>query len=85
MRIWSALLLSLFWKRTTKAGVAARFVSGTSVTIAWNQVSFLKNIIYELVPAFFVSALLPVIISFLTTPPKNAEKELKSIAARHQR
>jgi Na+/proline symporter len=65
--------------------VAARFVSGTSVTIAWNQVSFLKNIIYELVPAFFVSALLTVIISFLTTPPKNAEKELKSIAARHRR
>jgi len=65
--------------------VVAGFVSGTSVTTAWNQVSFLKNIIYKLVPAFFVSALLTVIISFLTTPPKNAEKELKSIAARYRR
>ena len=79
------LLLSLFWKRTTKAGVAAGFVSGTAVTIVWNQVSFLKSIIYELVPAFFVSALLTVIISLLTPPPKNAEKELKSIAARYPR
>ncbi len=65
--------------------MAVGFLSGTSVTIAWNQVSFLKNIIYELLPAFFVSALLTVIISFLTTPPKNAEKELKSIAARYLR
>ena len=65
--------------------MAAGFVSGTAVTIVWNQVSFLKNIIYELVPAFFVSALLKVIINLLTTPPKNAEKELKSIAARYRR
>ena len=65
--------------------MAAGPVSGTSVTVVWNQVSFLKNIIYELVPTFFVSALLTVIISFLTTPPKNAEKELKSIAARYRR
>ena len=85
MKVWPALLLSFFWKRTTKAGVAAGFVSGTAVTIAWNQVSFLKNIICELVPAFFVSALLIVIIIFLTTPPKNAEKELKSVAARYRK
>ena len=65
--------------------MAAGFVSGTAVTIAWNQVSFLKNIIYELVPAFFVSALLTVIINFLITPPTNAEKELKSIAARYRK
>ncbi len=77
------LLLSLFWKRTTTAGVAAGFVSGTAVTIIWNQVSSLKNIIYEL--AFVVSALLTVIISLLTSPPESAEKELKSIAARYRR
>lgn len=46
------LLLSLFWKRATKAGVIAGLISKTAVTIIWNQVSFLKNIIYELVPAF---------------------------------
>jgi len=66
-------------------GLAAGFVSGTAVTIIWNQVFSLKGIIYELVPAFFVSALLTVIISFLTAPPENAEKELKSIAARYLR
>jgi len=65
--------------------LAAGFFSGTAVTIIWNQASFLKSIIYELVPAFFVSALLIAIISPLTSPPENAEKELKSIAASYPR
>ena len=79
------LLLALFWKRTTKAGVIAGFLSGTTVTIVWNQVAFLKNMIYELVPAFLVSTLLTVTLSFLTRPPENAEEELKSIAAKYRR
>jgi len=78
------LLLALFWKRTTKAGVIAGFISGTSVTIVWNQVTFLKDIIYHLVPAFFISTLLTVIISILSFPPEEAEKELSSIAAKYR-
>ena len=66
-------------------GVTAGFISGTAVTIAWNQVPFLKSIIYELVPAFFVSSLLTVIISILTAPPEEAGEELKSIAAKYRR
>jgi Na+/proline symporter len=79
------LLLALFWKKTTKAGVIAGFLSGTTVTIVWNQVAFLKNMIYELVPAFLVSTLLTVTLSFLTRPPENAEEELKSIATKYRR
>jgi Na+/proline symporter len=41
--------------------------------------------IYELVPAFLVSTLLTVTLSFLTSPPENAEEELKSIAAKYRR
>lgn len=78
------LLLSLFWKRTTKEGVLAGFLSGTIVTIVWNQVSLLKNMIYELVPAFFISLLLTILVSLLTHPPFEAEKELKTIAARYR-
>ena len=77
------LLLSLFWKRATKAGVAAGFVSGTAVTIIWNQVEALKSLIYELVPAFFVSAMLTILISLLTSPPKEAEEELRKIKPRY--
>lgn len=79
-----ALLLALFWKRTTKAGVAAGLISGTTVTIIWNQVPCLNNIIYELVPAFFVSFFLTIIISLLTRPPEEAEQELSQIAAKYR-
>ncbi|MDH4218713.1 MAG: sodium/proline symporter [Candidatus Aminicenantes bacterium] len=78
------LLLSLFWKRTTKAGVIVGLVSGTAVTIVWNQVAFLKGFIYELVPAFFVSFLLTFFVSLLTSAPIEAEAELKSIAAKYR-
>jgi len=78
------LLLALFWKRATKAGIAAGLISGTAVTIVWNQVAYLKNIIYELVPAFFVSAFLTIIISLLTKPPEGAKQELSQIAAKYR-
>jgi sodium/proline symporter len=77
------LLLSLFWKRVTKAGAAAGFVSGTAVTIIWNQVGALKSLIYELVPAFLVSAVLTILISFFTSPPREAEEELIKIKPRY--
>jgi len=73
------LLLSLFWRRVTKAGVVAGFISGTTVTIIWNQISYLKGLIYELVPAFLFSAFLTILISLLTSPPQGAEEELRRI------
>ncbi len=79
------LLLALFWKKTTKAGVAAGFISGTTVTIIWNQVGVLKDFIYELVPAFLVSLILTIIISFFTTPPGEAGKELEQIAPKYKK
>ncbi len=78
------ILLSLFWKKTTKIGVIAGLVSGTAVTIIWNQISFLKDFIYELVPAFFISFLMTFFVSLLTLPPKDAEAELRSIAAKYR-
>lgn len=77
------LLLSLFWKRVTKAGAAAGFISGTAVTIIWNQIGALKSLIYELVPAFLVSAVLTILVSFFTSPPKEAEEELLKIKPRY--
>jgi len=76
---------ALFWKRTTKAGIATGLISGTAVTIVWNQVAYLKNIIYELVPAFFVSVFLTIIIGLLTRPPEEAEQELRKIGAKYRK
>jgi SSS family transporter len=79
------ILLSLFWKKTTKPGIIAGLISGTTVVIVWNQIPQLKNMIYELVPAFIVSTLLTIIISLMTEPPREAEEELRAISAKYRR
>jgi SSS family solute:Na+ symporter len=78
------LLLSLFWKRTTKAGVIAGFVSGTTITIVWNQIAALNDRLYHLVPAFFVSLFLTIVVSLITQAPEQAEEELASIRAKYR-
>ncbi len=79
------LLLSLFWKRTTKAGVIAGFISGTAVTIIWNQVTVLNDSLYHLVPAFLISLSLTIVVSLLTYAPAQARAELESIKAKYKR
>ncbi|MCJ7581312.1 MAG: sodium/proline symporter [Candidatus Aminicenantes bacterium] len=79
------LLLALFWKKTTKTGVAVGFISGTTVTIIWNQVAALKAFVYELVPAFLISLILTIFISLITTPPSEAGEELRQIAPKYKK
>jgi Na+/proline symporter len=79
------LLLSLFWKRTSKAGVIAGFVSGTTITILWNLIETLDNYMYHLVPAFVLSLFITVIVSLVTSAPVQAEEELESIRAKYKR
>jgi solute:Na+ symporter, SSS family len=67
-----ALILSLFWKRATKAGIVSGMIAGTLITIFWRL--WLKETtgIYELIPGFIIAFLLIVFISLLTkeTPGK---------------
>ncbi len=62
----SALIFTLYWQRTTKFGVIAGMISGTLVTIFWKL--FLKEPtgIYELIPAFFISAVMVICVSLIT-------------------
>ncbi len=48
-----ALILSLYWKRTTRAGVVAGMLTGTIVTIIWRLWLKQPTGLYELIPAFF--------------------------------
>jgi SSS family solute:Na+ symporter len=61
-----ALLFSLYWPKTTRAGVIAGFLTGTIVLITWNRTPVLKQAMYELVPAFILSALAVWLVSILT-------------------
>jgi SSS family solute:Na+ symporter len=48
-----ALILSLYWKRTTKAGIVTGMLTGTLITIIWKLWLKEPTGIYELIPAFF--------------------------------
>ncbi len=80
-----SLLLSLFWARTTKWGVLAGIISGTLITIIWKETSYLNEMIYELIPAFTLSAIIVVIVSLLTRAPEGVREELEMMKPRYRR
>jgi len=71
-----SLILALYWKRLSAAGVVAGMVTGFGVTVVWNL--YLREAvkaaggpdIYELVPAFFLS--LAATVAFSLAFPRRA-------------
>ena len=66
------MLFSLFWKRTTKWGALAGMISGGVMVFVWKYlIAPMGGVlaIYELLPAFLVSAAFIVIVSLLTPAP----------------
>ena len=66
------MLFSLFWKRTNLRGALAGMVAGGVMVFVWKYV--IRPLggawnIYELLPAFLVSALAIVVVSLMTAPP----------------
>lgn len=63
-----ALLMSLFWRHTTKYGVLAGIIVGGVTVLVWKQYAFLG--LYEIVPGFVFSALAIWIVSWLDRAPE---------------
>ncbi|MDR1128929.1 MAG: sodium/proline symporter PutP [Treponema sp.] len=66
------VLFSLFWKRTTLPAAVAGMLSGGIMVIVWKNVIAKAGgvfAIYELLPAFIISALVIWIVSLLTASP----------------
>jgi sodium/proline symporter len=66
------ILFSLFWKRTTFPAAVAGMLTGGAVVMLWkNVISKLGGVfaIYELLPAFIISALVILVVSLLTKKP----------------
>ncbi len=79
------LILSLFWARATKWGILAGMISGTVVTIVWNQTGFLSEMMYELIPAFLLSTIAVIFVSFLTDAPEGVREELALMKPHYKR
>ena len=62
-----ALLMSLFWKRTTRIGVIAGIIVGGVTIIAWKN--FAPFELYEIVPGFILSLLAIYLVSKLDKEP----------------
>lgn len=70
-----AIMLSLFWRRFNFAGAVAGIVTGAAVDILW--LIFLPDLgIYEIIPGFFASLVVAVIVTLLTKAPS---KEITDI------
>jgi len=68
------IILSLWWKKTTKTGAIAGMLSGMVTVFIWDKsgiTSFLADelVIPGMLPAFFVSLLLIIVVSLFTIPP----------------
>jgi Na+/proline symporter len=61
-----ALILSLYWRRTTRAGIAAGMITGAVVVIVWKQFLAGPTGLYELIVAFPAALLTIVVVSLLT-------------------
>ena len=74
--ITPALVAALFWKRVTKVGAIASMLSGTLMTLLWNEAAFVKDIVPDgfhdstdaVLPAITVSVIFLVVFSLLTKP-----------------
>lgn len=62
-------ILALYWKRTTRAGVAAGMITA-GVVMIWRLVPALKAMLYELVPGFIAGLRATVAASLITRPPE---------------
>ncbi|MEJ1472217.1 MAG: hypothetical protein RPU59_14300 [Candidatus Sedimenticola sp. (ex Thyasira tokunagai)] len=63
------LLLSLYWKRMTKAGALAGIVSGGLTVIIWKQLEGGVFDLYEIVPGCLVSVIAIVLFSLFSKEP----------------
>lgn len=72
-------ILALYWKGTTRAGIFAGLITGTTVTIAWYYIPFLKDSLYELIPGFFAALFATWLVSLFTTPAPKVEQAFEDM------
>ena len=72
------IILSLWWKKTTKWGAIAGMISGTATVIIWDKFGVANMlsrslstelVIPGMIPAFFISLILVITVSLFTDPP----------------
>lgn len=73
------LILALYWRGTTRAGVLAGVLTGAVTTIVWYLTPALKDRVYELIPAFVLAGLVTWLVSRVTTPPAGVDEMFRTL------
>ena len=60
------VILSLYWKRVTKAGALAGMITGAVIVGVWGNISVLSDTLYEIVPAFVLNLIITMVVSNMT-------------------
>lgn len=74
------VLCALFWRRTTLAGAIAGMVCGFAASVGWVlhfKARFLD--LYEMIPGIGVGIIATVVVSLLTRPPADADREFDAV------
>jgi len=70
------ILLSLYWRKLTNYGALSGMIAGAVTAFVWGKIKFLSELLYEIVPGFFVCLIVAVIVSIVTYKPnKDIEDE----------
>ncbi len=67
-------ILALFWKRTSRTGVIAGLLAGTVSVFIWKNIPALNNLIYELIPSFFIALAVTLLFSVIS-PVRRAKRK----------
>ncbi len=78
-------ILALYWRGVTKAGVISGIITGALTVIIWNRVAFLKDMMYELVPAFALAFLVTWLVSLFTQKAENNDEIFNQIINPNQK
>jgi sodium/proline symporter len=76
------MILAVYWRRTTRAGVLAGVAVGAFTTIGWYLTPVLREMMYELIPAFLLAGVVTVVVSWLTRPPERVEEDFRIMRTR---
>ena len=75
-----AIILSLWWSKTTRSGIIAGLLTGSIVTIIWGSSSFLQSVVTERLISFVFAFISVVVVSFLS---KKKEKPYNEDSGSH--
>ncbi|WP_110928548.1 sodium/proline symporter PutP [Bacillus massiliglaciei] len=64
-----AILLSLYWKKMTRWGALAGIIVGALTVLIWVNIPALADLMYEMIPGFFLSLLAVILVSIWTKDP----------------